>query len=122
MGGPLCLQVEKEPEQELEPIPDVEWWDARILNTGAYAEPAEQPDAGDSTGLDQGLNRDRITAYVEHPVPIEPPAEGEVPPPRPLMLTKKVVFAFRGNLAYQLDTALLTSILLFPKHSNKTKT
>ncbi len=31
----------------------------------------------------------QITIYVEHPVPIEPPAEEAPPPPQPLKLTKK---------------------------------
>lgn len=75
---------------ELEPIPDVEWWDARILSSGAYQEPSEQSSGAASGGSEWGLNRERITAYVEHPVELEPPAEGEAPPPRPLMLTKKV--------------------------------
>lgn len=89
-GAPLISQVEKEPELEVEPIPDVEWWDARILSSGVYEEPREQADAGASGEPIRGLNRERITSYVEHPVPLEPPAEGEAPPPRPLMLTKKV--------------------------------
>ena len=84
------LQVEKEPEAELDPIPDVEWWDARLLTTGAYAEPSTAGEGGDSAELVPGLNMERITQYVEHPVPIDPPAEGDAPPPRPLMLTKKV--------------------------------
>ncbi len=32
---------------------------------------------------------DRITRFVEHPIPIEPPAEPPLPPPQPLKLTKK---------------------------------
>eukprot|EP00268_Persea_americana_P055072 TRINITY_DN6372_c0_g1_i2.p1 TRINITY_DN6372_c0_g1~~TRINITY_DN6372_c0_g1_i2.p1 ORF type:complete len:268 (+),score=60.46 TRINITY_DN6372_c0_g1_i2:1019-1822(+) len=32
---------------------------------------------------------DKITMYVEHPQPIEPPAEPAPPPPQPLKLTKK---------------------------------
>jgi U4/U6 small nuclear ribonucleoprotein PRP3 len=31
----------------------------------------------------------QITLYVEHPVPIEPPAEEAPPPPQPLKLTTK---------------------------------
>ena len=32
---------------------------------------------------------EKITIYVEHPRPIEPPAEPTPPPPQPLKLTKK---------------------------------
>ncbi|KAK9132217.1 hypothetical protein Scep_011745 [Stephania cephalantha] len=35
------------------------------------------------------LKKDKITIYVEHPLPIEPPAEPAPPPPQPLKLTKK---------------------------------
>ena len=31
----------------------------------------------------------QLTIYIEHPVPIEPPAEAIPPPPQPLKLTKK---------------------------------
>ena len=31
----------------------------------------------------------RLKIYVEHPVPVEPPAESAPPPPQPLKLTKK---------------------------------
>lgn len=37
-----------------------------------------------------GLREDKITIYVEHPVPLEPPAEEMMPPPMPLPLTTKV--------------------------------
>lgn len=30
----------------------------------------------------------QITHYVQHPVPLEPPAEAPPPPPQPLKLTK----------------------------------
>ncbi|EKX32783.1 hypothetical protein GUITHDRAFT_39459, partial [Guillardia theta CCMP2712] len=38
---------------------------------------------------EQKLAVERITIYVEHPVPIEPPAEAAEPPPLPMFLTKK---------------------------------
>ena len=83
--------AEKEPEVELDPIPNVEWWDARILVDGAYpeglADGSSSSAAADGT---RGLVRGKVTALVEHPVPIQPPAEPEPPPPRPLMLTAKV--------------------------------
>ncbi|KAK9856079.1 hypothetical protein WJX84_004285 [Apatococcus fuscideae] len=71
-----------EPEQiPLEDIPEVEWWDTRILTGPSYAE-AFAAEGGP-------VRQDRVTLYVEHPVPIEPPAEPAAPPPMPLMLTKK---------------------------------
>ncbi|XP_024317572.1 protein RDM16 isoform X4 [Brachypodium distachyon] len=52
--------------------------DTRILLTGTY----------EDISLER-LNMDRITIYVEHPEPLEPPAEAAPPPPQPLKLTKK---------------------------------
>ncbi len=73
-----------EPEQiPLEDIPEVEWWDVRILTQPGSYEDAFNADGGP-------VREDRVTLYVEHPVPIEPPAEPSAPPPMPLMLTKKV--------------------------------
>ena len=66
-------------KQKQEPVPDVEWWDARVLADSASYGDLEAP-AG---------NLDKITVYVEHPVPIEPPAEAPEPPPLPMFLTKK---------------------------------
>lgn len=69
-------------EEPQEPIPEVEWWDARLLADGSTygsvidGEPAQ-------------LREDRITIYVEHPVLIDPPAEAPPPPPQPLKLTKR---------------------------------
>ncbi|KZV36625.1 hypothetical protein F511_39809 [Dorcoceras hygrometricum] len=70
-------------EKPKELIPEVEWWDMPFLQSGAY---------GDV--LEGGINEDKIkmekiTIYVEHPRPIEPPAEAPPPPPQPLKLTKK---------------------------------
>ena len=64
-----------------EPIPDVEWWDAGILlNPKTY----EHEDEGGPA-----INQRKITIYIEHPVPLEPPVEGAAPPPMPLPLTTK---------------------------------
>ena len=73
-----------EPEQiPLEEIPEVEWWDVRILTQPGSYEEAFAAEGGP-------LRLDRVTQYVEHPVLIDPPAEPAAPPPMPLMLTKKV--------------------------------
>ncbi|CAA7060399.1 unnamed protein product [Microthlaspi erraticum] len=70
---------ERVPRQEKlkeEPISDdhVEWWDANILTI---------------KGNTKTLKMEKITHYIEHPRPIEPPAEAVPPPPQPLKLTKK---------------------------------
>jgi len=69
--------------KELEsPVPDVEWWDARILaDKTTYGAAAD--------GGEAALKVDRITHYIEHPVLVDPPAEAPPPPPQPLKLTKQ---------------------------------
>ncbi|XP_010558772.1 PREDICTED: U4/U6 small nuclear ribonucleoprotein Prp3 isoform X2 [Tarenaya hassleriana] len=73
--------IKKEKPKEL--IPDVEWWDANILTDGSYG------DIADGGKVEDKLKLEKITHYVEHPRPIEPPAEPAPPPPQPLKLTKK---------------------------------
>ncbi|KAM6565362.1 hypothetical protein CsatA_024490 [Cannabis sativa] len=70
-------------EKPKEPIPEVEWWDVPLLHSGLYGDVA---DGNISDGI---LRLEKITIYVEHPRPIEPPAEPAPPPPQPLKLTKK---------------------------------
>lgn len=71
-----------ETKEAEEIIPDVEWWDARIL--------VDRNSYGSVTSGDQAVLRlDRITHYVEHPPLIAPPAEAPLPPPQPLKLTKR---------------------------------
>lgn len=67
-------------EKTKDPIPDVEWWDAVLLTCSNY------PDASEN---ESNVRMEKMTIYVEHPVPIEPPAEPAPPPPQPLKLTKK---------------------------------
>ncbi|XP_022012233.1 protein RDM16 isoform X2 [Helianthus annuus] len=70
-------------EKPKDPIPDVEWWDVPLLNSGTYGNITEG-------GLPEDiLKKEKITLYVEHPRPIEPPAEPAPPPPQPLKLTQK---------------------------------
>lgn len=57
--------------------------DLPLLQAGNYGEVI------DGVISDDKLKRDKITIYVEHPRPIEPPAEPAPPPPQPLKLTKK---------------------------------
>ena len=51
----------------LDPIPDVEWWDAHMLVNGSYDDVA----AGR-----WDIKPEKINLYVEHPVPLEPPMVG----------------------------------------------
>ena len=54
-----------------------------LLDSGTYGNITEG-------GLaEEILKKEKITLYVEHPRPIEPPAEPAPPPPQPLKLTQK---------------------------------
>ncbi|KAG2269723.1 hypothetical protein Bca4012_062736 [Brassica carinata] len=84
--NPNLIEVsERAPRKEKpkELIPDVEWWDATVLTNGAYG------DIADGTIADSDLKTEKLTHYIEHPRPIEPPAEAAPPPPQPLKLTKR---------------------------------
>ncbi|KAJ0257927.1 Protein RDM16 [Hirschfeldia incana] len=84
--NPNLIEVsERAPRKEKpkELIPDVEWWDAAVLTNGAYG------DIADGTITDSDLKTEKLTHYIEHPRPIEPPAEAAPPPPQPLKLTKR---------------------------------
>ncbi|KAL6574462.1 hypothetical protein OROMI_011747 [Orobanche minor] len=71
-------------EKIKEPIPDVEWWDVHFIESGTRG------DAVDGHIInEENIKMDKITVYVEHPRPIEPPAEAAPPPPQPFKLTKK---------------------------------
>ncbi|KAI3964324.1 hypothetical protein MKW92_015188 [Papaver armeniacum] len=70
-------------EKPKDPIPEVEWWDVVLLPSGTYGDICS-----DSIKNDK-LETEKITIYVEHPLPIEPPAEPAPPPPQSFKLTKK---------------------------------
>ncbi|WJX15471.1 Protein rdm16 [Trifolium repens] len=70
-------------EKLKDPIPEVEWWDVALLHSGTYG------DIANGTVDENKLKMEKITFYVEHPRPIEPPAEPAPPPPQPLKLTKQ---------------------------------
>ncbi|KAH0458365.1 hypothetical protein IEQ34_013680 [Dendrobium chrysotoxum] len=65
-------------EKKKDEVPEIEWWDKPFLPSGTYHDTSED-----------NLNLEKITIYVEHPRPVEPPAEPAPPPPQPLKLTKK---------------------------------
>lgn len=57
--------------------------DVPFLRSGSYGDIIDG-------GIDaENIKMDKINIYVEHPRPIEPPAEPAPPPPQPLKLTKK---------------------------------
>ncbi|CAN0909378.1 Protein RDM16 [Linum grandiflorum] len=70
-------------EKAKDPIPEAEWWDVPLLVGGVYGE------LDNGVFPDNQLKIEKIMIYVEHPRPIEPPAEPAPPPPQPLKLTKK---------------------------------
>jgi len=57
--------------------------DLLLLQSGTYG------DITDGSVAEAKLKMEKITIYLEHPRPIEPPAEPAPPPPQPLKLTKK---------------------------------
>ncbi|XBI75509.1 hypothetical protein VPH35_068874 [Triticum aestivum] len=63
-------------QKQKEEIPDIEPWDSKILISATY----------EDISLEK-LNMDKITIYVQHPEPLEPPAKPMTPPPQPLKLT-----------------------------------
>lgn len=67
----------------VEAPPDIEWWDEGLVDGKDYNE-IDNPmmikiDSPDSI----------ITKYIQHPVPLEPPQEKNVPAPKPMFLTAK---------------------------------
>ncbi|CAN8313446.1 unnamed protein product [Cochlearia groenlandica] len=84
--NPNLIEVsERAPRKEKpkELIPDVEWWDVNVLIDGVYG------DIADGIITESDLKTEKLTHYIEHPRPIEPPAEAAPPPPQPLKLTKR---------------------------------
>ncbi|KAL6520830.1 hypothetical protein OROGR_017399 [Orobanche gracilis] len=83
LGVSFCcaLVASGAPQQRWEPeLP----WDVHFIESGTYG------DAVDGHILnEEKFKMDKITVYVEHPRPIEPPAEAAPPPPQPFKLTKK---------------------------------
>ncbi|QCE05739.1 U4/U6 small nuclear ribonucleoprotein PRP3 [Vigna unguiculata] len=70
-------------EKPKDQIPEIEWWDVLLLHAGNYG------DIDNGVIGEDKLKMEKFTFYVEHPRPIEPPAEPAPPPPQPLKLTKQ---------------------------------
>mmetsp|Transcript_17901 Transcript_17901/g.41742 ORF Transcript_17901/g.41742 Transcript_17901/m.41742 type:complete len:590 (+) Transcript_17901:148-1917(+) len=64
-----------------EPIPDVEWWDLPFLGTSEDGQKKSYTDAA--------VNVEKITPYIEHPVPIKVTTEKEAPESAMMHLTPK---------------------------------
>lgn len=62
--------------------PDIEWWDEGLVKGSDYSDL-------NPTGLKIDTPDSIVTKYIQHPVPIEPPQEKNMPAPRPLFLTPK---------------------------------
>ena len=62
-------------------IPNIEWWDLPLLK-------CDQNQMLTPSLVKDNALIDNITHYIQHPVPIQPPAEPAPPPPQPLPLTK----------------------------------
>ncbi len=104
--------------QVADPIPTVEWWDQILLKGPAYPSAQQTTVAGleiqnaekvDRDSMDTKeeesstpgaisnpelnatyLRIDKITSYIEHPIPVEPRIDNDTAPPLALMLTKRV--------------------------------
>ncbi|KAI0181870.1 PRP3-domain-containing protein [Hypoxylon sp. FL1284] len=65
----------------VEAPPDIEWWDEGLVDGKDYDD-IENPKA-----LKIDSEDTIVTRYVQHPVPIEPPQDKNVPAPKPMYLT-----------------------------------
>ncbi|KAI8805098.1 U4/U6 small nuclear ribonucleoprotein Prp3 [Cladochytrium replicatum] len=81
-GMDVELDLVSDHALRIERPPDAEWWDTQLLETGSYE---------DVTTRKLVLEGDDciITNLIQHPIPVQPPAEPGQPPPKPVMLTEK---------------------------------
>ena len=69
--------------EKRDPPPLLEWWDSHFLPNKTYADiDAGLAKIGDEDSL--------VTWFIQHPIQIKPPGDNGPPPPKPLMLTKRV--------------------------------
>ncbi|CAD5325946.1 unnamed protein product [Arabidopsis thaliana] len=85
------IELSERVTREEEPIPDfLEWWDAKILTDDTINELSCDPNILImETITENHLNMKVFNCHIEHPFPIEPPAEAASPPPQPLKMTKE---------------------------------
>ncbi|CEL98284.1 unnamed protein product [Vitrella brassicaformis CCMP3155] len=70
-------------------IPEVEWWDKPILKAKTDQEGVKREQEGEGEDFNWVINTDKITHYVEHPVPIKPAAEADSTVTPTMYLTQK---------------------------------
>lgn len=102
-----------EAKPKLDPVPDIEWWDAPFI--------ASYEDVGEGKFVIRG---DKITHLEEHPVQIEPPTEdGSAAPTVPLYLTKQERKKLRtkNRVERQRDLQEQIRMGLVPAPDNKLK-
>ena len=61
--------------------PEIEWWDEGLVSGTNYSEIASPG------GLKIDSSDSVVTAYIQHPVALEPPQEKKAPAPKPMYLT-----------------------------------
>jgi U4/U6 small nuclear ribonucleoprotein PRP3 len=79
-AGAARQQGADQPASLAENVPEHEPWDAVLLAGASYE---------DVLSGRAAMAPNKISVYVEHPVPLPPPAEAPPPPPQPLRLTAK---------------------------------
>ncbi|CAL9246156.1 unnamed protein product, partial [Arabidopsis halleri] len=84
------LMVNKQKKDAFQKILKLQWWDAKILTDDTINELSCGPNILIiDTITENHLNMKVFNCHIEHPFPIEPPAEAESPPPQPLKMTKE---------------------------------
>jgi U4/U6 small nuclear ribonucleoprotein PRP3 len=68
----------------VEEPPQIEWWDEGLIDGKDYG-----PVDDDPTRLRIDSPDSIVTAYIQHPVAIEPPQDRHIPAPKPMYLTHK---------------------------------
>ena len=63
--------------------PEIEWWDEGLVNGEDYSA------IDDPRNLKLEGDDSVVTIYIQHPVPLEPPQEKNMPAPKPMYLTPK---------------------------------
>ncbi|KAI0484016.1 putative U4/U6 small nuclear ribonucleoprotein [Xylariaceae sp. FL0804] len=74
----------------VEAPPDIEWWDEGLVDGKNYdgiGGGGDDDDGGHASTIKIGTEDSIVTAYVQHPVPIEPPQDSHMPAPKPMYMT-----------------------------------
>ncbi|XP_065224726.1 U4/U6 small nuclear ribonucleoprotein Prp3-like [Planococcus citri] len=75
-------KLESKQKEELDEVPEIEWWDSVIINDTTY----DQVQDENCVHL---INKSAITHLVEHPIQMKPPSDPLKPVFMPLFLTKQ---------------------------------